>query len=604
MSFFSKYHWKWRNGLLLFAAIATHFTVLGCANTPISEPGAGNRWNCPPQEASQNTVNTSPTADQKLQEAWEAYQTARQAERNRSASCVDWYYHAAMLSWPFLQQTVELQKDTPWRAQAAEIYNESVVGLLKNARRYGRYQAPTGIRIQTTTGPAWIPMTMHFSPWFTPEVYALYPVTPGDELTASDRLQNLWGNDGWGVPSVGLYNHTGLRGPEAQFLEAMTPFPVTALLRPGTIAQPGKGNDIKQVGAVLELRNPFQETTVEIAGKSVPLARNLSAHYAKVDAFEGRRWLQEFLLPGVRTDTDGLHFVEPYQSGKIPVVLVHGLLSDPTTWADLINTFSADPVLNKHYQFWTFGYPTGKPFLDGAAKLRADSRKVMAILDPEGKEPALQQWVLIGHSMGGLVSKLQVTSSQDALWKSVANQPIQNLKADAKTRQDLQERFFFEPSPFISQVIYVATPHNGSSLARRWYGRFSSWLVKQSEEDQFRLQQTMANNPGLFNDRLRNGIPTSVDLLEPNNWLLNTISVLPESQKVRKDSIIGTGRPTLIEGPGDGVVPVSSARIRDSASETYIRARHTEIQRDPQTMARIRQLLIEHLQRTGRLPTR
>ena len=54
------------------------------------------------------------------------------------------------------------------------------------------------------------------------------------------------------------------------------------------------------------------------------------------------------------------------------------------------------------------------------------------MLDPKHQEPALDQMVLIGHSMGGLVSQLQTVQSGDDFWRLVSNEPLWQIKADAE----------------------------------------------------------------------------------------------------------------------------------------------------------------------------
>ena len=109
----------------------------------------------------------------------------------------------------------------------------------------------------------------------------------------------------------------------------------------------------------------------------------------------------------------GLYMVQPYEPGKIPVLMVHGLWSSPMTWMEMFNDLRSQPEIRDHYQFWFYLYPTGQPFWLSAAQLRRDLAKVREVLDPTHQEPALDQMVLIGHSMGGLVSQLQTLQSGD-----------------------------------------------------------------------------------------------------------------------------------------------------------------------------------------------
>ncbi len=291
---------------------------------------------------------------------------------------------------------------------------------------------------------------------------------------------------------------------------------------------------------------------------------------------------------------------EPYQPGKIPIVFVHGLASDPLTWAELANDLQAQPALFSRYQFWYFRYDTGDPFLSSAARLRRQLVELRQTYDPQRCNPLLSQMVLVGHSMGGLVSKMQVTYSGDELWRAAATRPFETTIADPATRADLAAAFFFAPSPDIKQVIYIATPHRGSGEAQRWVGRISSALVEDPPSRQMRFDQFVSNNPGIFRDELARRVPNSIDLLEPSSLILQATERLPYGAGVSTHSVIGDDRWQLGEGPSDGVVPVSSSRLAGVRSELVVDAQHTQVQRDPNTVREVSCILLQHAAAMGR----
>src|SRR5262249_40669149 len=151
--------------------------------------------------------------------------------------------------------------------------------------------------------------------------------------------------------------------------------------------------------------------------------------------------------------------------GKIPVVMVHGLLSSPLTWTPLFNDLRADPALRERYQCWFYLYPTGNPYLETAADLRLALARLRHELDPHGRDPALDRMVVVGHSMGGLVSKLLTQDSGDDFWDLVSPQPFAGLKAHPDTRAELQRIFYFQRLPYVERVVFLGTPHHGSKLA-------------------------------------------------------------------------------------------------------------------------------------------
>ena len=194
----------------------------------------------------------------------------------------------------------------------------------------------------------------------------------------------------------------------------------------------------------------------------------------------------------------GLYMVQPYEPGKIPVLMVHGLWSSPMTWMEMFNDLRSQREIRNHYQFWFYLYPTGQPFWLSAAQLRRDLVRVRETLDPTHQEPALDQMVLIGHSMGGLLSHLQTIHSGDDYWRLVSNESFQQIKADPKAKRKLQETFFFQPSPSIRRVVMIGTPHRGSDFANPT----TEWLLGKLITPIKRLAETQeelyTSNPGPF----------------------------------------------------------------------------------------------------------
>ena len=102
----------------------------------------------------------------------------------------------------------------------------------------------------------------------------------------------------------------------------------------------------------------------------------------------------------------------------------------------------------------------------------------MPVLDPAGRDRALRDMVLIGHSQGGLLVKMAATATGSRLWDGISRKPLDQLKVEPDTRELLQESLFLEPDPFIGRVVFVATPHRGSYLAEYSLGRFVAGLVR------------------------------------------------------------------------------------------------------------------------------
>jgi pimeloyl-ACP methyl ester carboxylesterase len=509
-----------------------------------------------------------------------------EAERLGSRSCTDFYYQAAVYGWLSLQDAA-----TATDHRTEELYHTCLARVLVTAQEQGRYAAGDGLLICLPSGPVRIPLVTAGFAWSSADFQQVLPV--GEYRTQLISRTHAW--PGWGLPVV--VRRAGPDGStysEEPFLRRQVPFAATLVLRPD--AERWRGGSGDPSDDVLELYNPLVVRAVTSPQGVAQMAADISAPlaFAAITTEPEEHRLTSTLNPGQATD-EGLFFLEPYQRGKIPVVFVHGLLSRPSTWLDMANDLRAIPGFDQSYQVWAFRYATGRSFLASAALLRRDLRIALTRVDPAGTDTALRQMVLVGHSMGGLVAKLQVTESGDELWRAVANVPLDQVVTDPRTRMELAEVFFFSPQPFVRRVLFLATPHDGSSWANRPVGRLGALLVEPQAEAVVEHQQLIADNPGVFSSEAQRRIPTSFDLLRPNSNLLQAIRRLPIPCSVHTHSIIGTGKRLLLEGPADGVVPVYSARYPGVDSELYVPATHTTIQRRPETIAEVARILCEHL---------
>ncbi|NIP86626.1 MAG: alpha/beta fold hydrolase, partial [Planctomycetales bacterium] len=281
---------------------------------------------------------------------------------------------------------------------------------------------------------------------------------------------------GLGVPLIAQRQHGGAASALERFYPERLSIPLTAFLR---ILPPlSGGGGERPVRAVLELYDPLATRQVAVAARQVPLETDLTTPLAyflnHIDYTDFGAATRGLFRPGQSATHTGLQMLEPYHPDKIPVVLVHGIWSTPVTWVRLFNDLRSVAAIRENYQFWFYFYPTGQPFVLSGAELRDQLAQIRSLLDPHHQQPALDRLVLIGHSMGGLISRLQTVDSGSLFWEQVAQQPLDKLEADERTVRTLQETYFFHPNPSVRRVITIATPHHGSSYANaatRWLGR-------------------------------------------------------------------------------------------------------------------------------------
>ncbi|MDG2224137.1 MAG: alpha/beta fold hydrolase [Rubripirellula sp.] len=510
------------------------------------------------------------------------YTQALQLEERGCESCVDLFFEVAMATQHYDGPACDT-------CRKRRLHKSALIRLVVTGQQFCRLDPRSGLLIRHDGHERTIPITHEGFVWGANRFEKLVPV--GDYDT--NGIRNLYRRRGVGIPLV-VSSHDPLDEP---FLVEQAVFPATLQMNVSSAAE-GEGclshpldREIR-----LNLYDPLRTDCTTATERPQPISKDLSAALAYRLRNDSQNILEDFIRSGESAGEGKLRALEPYQPGKVPVVLIHGLLSSPYTWVEMVNELQAYPGFLDDFQIWAFEYPTGQPFLDSAAGLRRQLRASRQVFDPEGKDSKLMEMVLIGHSMGGLLAKLQVTKSGDELWQAVARVPIEQVVVSEEVRQKAIESFYFEPSPSVSRVIFMATPHRGSAFARSCIGRLGSSLVSEPEIRQREHAQLIRNNPGVFRPELEDRIPTSIDLLEPSSLLLKAIARVPVSGRVRMHSVIGSRCCTLKEGRSDGVVPVSSAKERRAITEQIVKATHTRVNKHPDAIREVIAILNVHLQ--------
>ena len=517
-------------------------------------------------------------ANKQLDSVQSLYAKARELERAGCASCVDFYYQAALATCHHDRQTCR-------RCQKRDVHKSALTKLVVTGQRFHRFDSQSGLRVIHDGREEWIPISYHGFVWHADDFQYLTPV--GNYRT--NAFKNSHRRPGIGIPLV----VTRCGRKDGSFLPDRSDFAAT--LRMNRVSDTGCSQNGCSANAALEMYDPLRIDRVVTKDGPQPIAKDISAPLAYRLSNERRTILNDFINPGSARGENRLYTTEPYQPGKIPVVLVHGLLSDPFIWVEMVNELRANPGFVDHFQLWLFEYPTGRAFLSSAAGLRGQLSLARRTFDPHHQDSNLCNMVLVGHSMGGLVSKLQITSSGDRLWRSVANRPLSEVVTSEANRRQLAAAFYFDPSPCVSRVVFIGTPHRGSAYANRLIGKIGSSLVNLSDEREQDHENLIRGNPGVFSDEVSRRIPTSIDLLEPKSRLLQAIDGLPVRCRVRMHSVIGNHCRTLLRGRSDGVVLVASARETRAISERFVDATHAKTKSHPESIQEVLSILQHHL---------
>jgi len=409
-------------------------------------------------------------------------------------------------------------------------------------------------------------------------------------------LRNRYRQPGVGMPLAAEV--TPVEGPEAEKAHKRIPprvkVPVTAFVRFDNIAQSLTDGEFR---GVIEVHAVDEATTVEAGGVVLPLELDPSAALALM--LEGAPvWDSElagFLRAGRSIFGDGLIMMHPYRPGRIPVILVHGTASSPARWADIVNEIQNDPTLRSKFQVWLFMYNTSNPILLSADRLRTALKTIVTDLDPDGKDPALRDMVVMGHSQGGMLTRLMVTDSGNRFWANASSVPLDDLKMTPETRDLLRRAFFFKPVPTVKRVVFLATPHQGSFRV----GSFVMGAVRRLVTLPVTLLKDFGDlikeNPELARQLRGRQLPTAVDNMYPGHPFVRTLSESPIAPGVVTHSIVAVQGTGDLFRLNDGVVAYRSAHLEGVESEKVVQSSHS-MQSNPGTLLEVRRILREHLE--------
>jgi len=521
-----------------------------------------------------------------VQMAARALSAGIEQERVRSATSVDLYFEAVAFSWNFVRRqgaTLEPAYRTAWN-----VYHAALRRLMAAGQKFGRLDASRGLQVMTPTGPILLPINYHGFVW-KPIDFNLLNIDTG---LVDGKLVNHYRCNGLGVPVVIERQHS-----EAErFHLPVTPFAATVVLRPSLAAMAGQASPLgapDSHGSV-EFYDPLRIAKVRVNRRDVELASDMSAPFEAMIRRRSYNAWDGLWLPDDPETKGQLFMLEPYQPGKYPIVFIHGFYSSSVIWADLANEIMASKQLRDRFQIWAYRYPTGAPFLESAAVLRRELSATISTFDPDHRDSAMSNMMLVGHGMGGLIAKLQVTSSGDTIWRAVANRPIGQLRTSDAQRQRLFDLFYFEPLPFVSRVAFMGTPHDGAMTAGNAIGQTASHCIQMSTQQIIEHRVLMNNNPGVFTPEVERRIPTSIDMLSPSSCLLQSLQGLCPGPELQMHNIIGTGLPSPLQGPADGIVAVDSARHPGVSTERLVHTSHQRLHDDPETFEEIKCVMVRH----------
>lgn len=416
---------------------------------------------------------------------------------------------------------------------------------------------------------------------------ALFPAS----LIECKSLDQHMTTTGVGVPLVG-WKKTAPVGfkRDPYTLPTGLPYLATAVL---DCSRPGS--------PVWRLIKRWREETISVGQVDQTLAADWSAPNAFFWSMSelDNLALLNVLRPDRLSEETGFYFLEPYDPEKIPVVLVHGLVSSPDAFKETVNSLIPEPWFRRNYQIWLYNYPTGNPWTFSAGRFRELMREVCAYARSKGHSRKLEQMVVVGHSMGGVITHASVTNPGTALYDAQFKRPLDQLKTSDEARKVIRDTLLYQPLSEPKRVVFLATPHRGSPMADLSLAVWFSRLIHLPKT----LTVDLLDNTLLAVSDLADGdatnttqdpFSTSIGTLSPANRATKALGTLPLPAGITFHSVIGDRGKGNSPQSSDGVVPYWSSHIEPVASEKIVPAGHS-VQAHPETNAELQRILRGHL---------
>jgi len=516
----------------------------------------------------------------------------------------EWYLRAAKYSYMYFFDPRIASKRNPYSPtfqNVCGIYNASTESLLRLAgcgNEKSEFIIADQIQIDLPDQARNISLKMHSRDWKAKD-FDWFRFASDFEVTG---LRNRYRRYGLGVPLIAKCREVCKRDVRFHYCLPEHCIPITAFLY------------FEDEVPKLELVDTLECATAQIGDVSIPLEIDYTTPLAygfeltvKTNALDGATLgllNPDSLLKETKDGNrklKGIYMPQAYDSKKIPVVMVHGLWSSAMTWMEMYNTLCNMPEIREKYQFWFYFYPNGQPFWVSAAQLRDDLESLRRDLDPKRENTNLDQMVLLGHSMGGLVASMQTLDSGEVLWNLITTTPAEDLPGDPESNQEVARWFHLKPNPSVACVITLGTPFRGSGFANSPLRNITGMVgykasVVETSLKKFRKQ----NKEFIQNDELLN-YETALDSLQKGTVFWDGLAQCKPSGWTEYRNVIS--KITQKEGStSDGVVSIESATLPwNTGQATYVTGLHREITKSPEAIMDVGAILLERLAKPKKL---
>lgn len=430
-------------------------------------------------------------------------------------------------------------------------------------------------------------------------------VTLGSEKFVPDELLPAAGLKFEGLRNI--YKRDGIGGEFVAVAKKFSPAeesPASPWREPGYAALTAllhfPGSMLDEVLSTRQVQivgfDAYESSSTSIAGRKVPIAANYTAPYGVWLARSGfnRQSLQSLRGSKLGITKPEVILMRPFDPNRLTLIMIHGLASSPEAWVNLSNELLGDEEIRKTYQVWQVYYPTNLPLLVNLADIRAALDATIRRFDPDKTTIATHNMVLMGHSMGGVLARLLVSSSGDELWNVVPRRADLSQAEAERLHDQLRPYFQFSPMPEVTRAVFLAAPHRGTPSAHNGPARIVRGFI--------RLPGLILSENSSLIDSMRNAapdgkssrLPNAIDDLSDKDRLVRAEAELPISATVRYHSIVAVDNSKSPLGlASDGYVPYWSAHLSGAQSELTIPSGHS-VQETPQAILELRRILRLH----------
>jgi pimeloyl-ACP methyl ester carboxylesterase len=491
-------------------------------------------------------------------------QTINRAQASESLVALDAYATAAHDSLRDLERN-------PADKEARRCYNFAVAGIFSVVRTAKLEPWTQPVKFGASSE---MTLTGRKDPAKPEQNPALYDLIPTDQLRYHGAyVKEDVTKEGIGAPLVAV-RHLTIEHAAELFTAPAIYYGVTGLV------------EFEGSRCILSIRDPLAMESVSVEGRTYPLAANFTASLAMVLAQEKpqKLGLVRLLAPEKYASTARVARMEPYNPNKSVVLFVHGLMDTPATWVPMLNDLRADKDIRAKYQFWFYSYPSGYPYPYSALILRHELDAI------EKRFPLRKPMVLVGHSMGGCISRTLITDAGTKLWMEGFGKPPEQTEMPAESKRLLEQALIFKHRSEIGRVIFMSTPHRGADMASNFLGRIGSMLVRTPGK-LLTIGKTIreAATPDPAALQLKR-LPNSVDTLAPNNRFVVAINEIPTVSSIPVHTILGDRGKGDSPNSTDGVVAYWSSHFDGADSELVVPSNHSS-PLNPEAIAEVHRIL-------------